>query len=79
MNRTQTLPAGQRVRDWRKAKGLSIRDLAAVSGIHKSSLQRIEAGEQNLLESDVQRLIAGLKVTIAQFYGPIPSPKKRAA
>lgn len=79
MNRTQTLTAGQRIKEWRKAKGLSIRTLAAASGVHKSSLHRIETGDQSPLESDVQKLIAGLHLTIAQFYGPIPRRKREAA
>src|SRR3954468_1457011 len=38
---------GQRVRDGRSARGMSLGDLARASGLSKTILSRIEAGEGN--------------------------------
>ena len=71
MNRKQPITTGQRLRHWREIKGLSIRELARSSGIHKSSLHRIECDAQEAREADVQKLIKALDLSVSTFYGEV--------
>lgn len=61
--------AGERVLYWRKIKGLSIRKLASKADLHRSSLHRIESGQQELHASELERVVAALDLTMAEFFG----------
>lgn len=60
--------AGELIHAWRKDKGLTLRDLAERSGLHKSSIQRMEAGEQDPRASDIEAITAAMRLTPAEFY-----------
>jgi transcriptional regulator with XRE-family HTH domain len=62
------LTPAQRIKAWREARGLTIRALADESDLYKSSVHRMETGDQEPRESDLQALTKGLRVTIAEFY-----------
>jgi transcriptional regulator with XRE-family HTH domain len=49
----------------RKEKGLSIRQLAAVSALEYSQLQRIEKGKVNIAFTTLTALAQGLKIDLA--------------
>lgn len=74
------LTAGQRVRAWRESRSLSIRGLAEESGLHRSTIHRIETGQQDAREPELQALTKGLRVSIAEFYDDsVLRSHKRAA
>lgn len=69
MAKKQPLTTPERVKHWRDLKGLTLRQLAELTGIDKSALSRIENGEQRLLEEHLRALVDAFGVTIADFYG----------
>lgn len=67
--RKPNLTAGQRVRRWREIRGLTIRQLATASGLHKSSIHRIESGDQDPRAGELESIAGAMKLTMAEFYG----------
>ncbi|MCB9230783.1 MAG: helix-turn-helix transcriptional regulator [Bacteroidia bacterium] len=55
---------GQRVREVRKSKGMTIEDFADKTGFPNSTIARIERAEINPTISVVKRLAEGLDVSI---------------
>jgi transcriptional regulator with XRE-family HTH domain len=68
VSRKQHLSAGQRVRRWRELKGLTTRDLADRSGVHKSTINRIENDQQDARESELRSMTDAMGITMVQFY-----------
>jgi len=52
----------ENVRTFRKLRGLTQKDLAQVSGIHKQFWAGIERGERNITLSSLQRIAIALDV-----------------
>ena len=65
-----------RLREWREKRGLSLRKLADLSGIHYVTLARIEAGLIDPRLSTLRKLAKALKVTITQLVGEGKHHKK---
>jgi transcriptional regulator with XRE-family HTH domain len=64
----------QRVRDLRAARGLSLEELAADSGISRSMISVIERGESSPTAVLLEKLAAGLGVPLASLFdAPAPS------
>jgi transcriptional regulator with XRE-family HTH domain len=60
---------GGRVKQLREEQGISIRRLAKRAGISKSSLSKIEAGDQVAGLEASERIAAGLGLTLWQILG----------
>lgn len=58
---------GKKVRAARKAKGISMRQLAAIAPIHKSSLSEIENGLMNVKILALKKLADTLEVDVKDF------------
>lgn len=69
-------PVGERARRLRLEKGVTLRELAERAGLHTSSLQRIESGQQDPKHSDVLAIASALRLTIVQFYSRKPPKPK---
>ena len=60
---------GNRVKQLREEQGISIRRLAKRAGISKSSLSKIEQGDQIAGLEASERIAAGLGLTLGQILG----------
>jgi transcriptional regulator with XRE-family HTH domain len=72
----------RRVRELRAGRGLSLEGLAARSGVSRSMISVIERGESSPTAVVLERLAAGLGVSLASLFdapGPRPAPVARAA
>ena len=68
MNNGQYLiEMGKKVRATRKAKGISMRQLAILAPIHKSSLSEIENGKMNCHILALKKLADTLEVDVKDF------------
>jgi transcriptional regulator with XRE-family HTH domain len=73
---------GARVREFRAAKGLTLDDLAASSGVSRAMLSRIERAQSSATAQLLVRLCGGLGVTLSDLVAAAPaapSPLRRAA
>jgi len=61
--------AGVRVRHWREIYGLTQLELARAARMDNTKLSRIETGEQEARESEVQTIAKALGLTMVEFYG----------
>ncbi|MBI2284238.1 MAG: helix-turn-helix transcriptional regulator [Bacteroidetes bacterium] len=59
----------------RKEKGLSIRQLAAVSGLEYSQIQRIEKGKVNFAFSTLVALAQGLEMELDELLAEYRIPR----
>jgi len=72
----------QRVRDLRAARGLSLDALASHCGVSRSMISLIERGESSPTAVLLERLAAGLDVSLASLFDapqPNPEPVSRLA
>lgn len=61
---------GKRIREIRKAKGISQENLALIAQIDRSYMGKIERGEFNLTLSKIYQLSEALEVEITEFFIP---------
>lgn len=66
---TEQLLFGRRVREYRKQKGFTLKQVAAKVGKTETSLSRVERGKQNLTFLDIAALAEVLQVPIASLFG----------
>ncbi|MCC7470767.1 helix-turn-helix transcriptional regulator [Candidatus Nomurabacteria bacterium] len=64
------------LKEWREKRGLSLRQLAAKSGIHHMSLYKLEAGKLDPQLSTLLKLCAALNITLNQLVGVAKEPRK---
>lgn len=64
---TEPAPLGDRVAGYRKLRGLSVRGLAAESGVSPSFLSQLERGRTNASITSLRRIAAALGVSIADL------------
>lgn len=64
-----------RVRDARKARGLSLDALAKLSGVSRSMLSQIERGESSPTVSSLWNLAQALKLDLAHLLGEAPAER----
>lgn len=64
------------LREWREKRGLSLRQLAAKSGIHHMSLFRLESGRLDPQLSTLLKLCDALGITLNQLVGVASRPRK---
>lgn len=58
---------GKKIREVRKSKGVSMRQLSALAPIHKSSLSEIENGKMNFHILALKKLADTLGVEVKDF------------
>lgn len=58
-----------RLQEWRKRRGLSLRQLGEQSGVHFVSLAKLEAGKLDPQLSTLLKLCRALRVSLTQLVG----------
>ena len=58
-----------RLREWREKRGLSLRKLGELSGVHYISLVKLEAGRLDPRLSTVLKLCQALRISLSQLVG----------
>ena len=62
---------GQRIRNYRTAKGLSQEKLAELSGCHHTYIGQIERGEKNATIESIEKIAAALNVSLSALFEKI--------
>jgi transcriptional regulator with XRE-family HTH domain len=65
-----------RLREWRKQRGLTLRKLGDLSGVHYVTLARLEAGRFDPQLSTILKLCKALRITPNQLIGVAIKPQK---
>ncbi len=61
---------GKRVRDLRKAQGLSQEELAEKADLHYTYIGGVERGERNLSLKSIERIALALRIDIRELFLP---------
>ena len=59
---------GQRIRNYRTAKGLSQEKLAELSGCHPTYIGQIERGEKNATIESIEKISFALEVSLSKLF-----------
>lgn len=59
---------GQRLRQYRKAKGYSQETFAPVCGMHRTYIAGIESGKRNISIENVYRLAEALNISVSELF-----------
>ncbi len=59
---------GQRIRNYRLAKGLSQEKLAELSGCHPTYIGQIERGEKNATIESIEKIALALNVSLSKLF-----------
>lgn len=59
---------GQRIRQLRKAQGLSQEKLALMVGVERSYLAKVEAGSRNVSIDVLEKIADGFGLSLAEFF-----------
>jgi len=68
---------GGRIRELRRARGLSQEQLAERAGLHRNYVGGIERGERNVAIVGIAKLAAGLDTTLAELFAPFTRRTRR--
>lgn len=66
---------GERIRDLRKAQGLSQEELAEKADLHYTYIGGVERGERNLSLKSIERIALALKMDMRELFIQRPSTK----
>ena len=69
---------GSRIRRWREAKGLSKTQLASLVGVTVSAVVQWEHGHTGPNRKNLRALTDALGMSLAEFYGALPAPTRKA-
>jgi len=64
---------GQRIRNYRTAKGLSQEKLAELSGCHPTYIGQIERGEKNATIESIEKISVALNVSLSKLFEKLGS------
>jgi len=64
------------LKEWREKRGLSVRKLGKLSGVHYVSIVRMESGKLDPQVSTLLKLCGALGVTPNQLLGVAAEPRK---
>jgi len=64
------------LKEWRERRGLSQRELSALTGVHQISIHRLETGQLDPQLSTLRKLCAALHITPNQLLGVAKKPQK---
>jgi len=59
---------GKRLRELRKAAGLSQEELGFKAGIHRTYIGSVERGEQNVSVDNIHKLAKALNVSVSKLF-----------
>ncbi len=62
---------GQRLRNYRVARGMSQQELAAAAGLHPTYIGQAERGEKNLTIETLEKITLALSVPIAEVFDKV--------
>ena len=62
---------GQRIRNYRTAKGLSQEKLAELSGCHPTYIGQIERGEKNATIESIEKISSALNISLSKLFEKI--------
>jgi transcriptional regulator with XRE-family HTH domain len=65
-----------RLREWRDRRGETLHSLAKESGVHFVTIHRIEQGHLSPTVATLEKLAAGLEISVRDFF-PVERPKAR--
>jgi len=65
-----------RLREWRDRRGLTLKGLGELSGVHFVSIARLEAGQLDPQLSTLLKLCRALGITLNQLVGVATKPQK---
>src|SRR5215204_5352580 len=60
---------GERVRELRRRRGLTLEELAERSGVSRAMISKVERGEKNPTLVVAAKLAEGLRITLSEFAG----------
>ena len=63
---------GQLLKDLRKERGWSLRELGLVVGMNKTYLGDIELGKRNPSINSLEKIVAGYGLTVKEFFAKMP-------
>ena len=67
---------GQRIRNYRTARGLSQEKLAELSGCHPTYIGQIERGEKNATIESIEKIAVALGVSLSRLFEKLGSQEK---
>lgn len=70
---------GQRIRAWRKSKGVRIGQLAAGIGVTNSAVSQWEKGYPHPSHDNLKKAVEYLGLSMAEFWGVPPVVRERKA
>jgi len=59
---------GSRIRETRKAKGISQEKLGDLAGLHRTYIGAIERGEQNVSVDNIAKIAKALKIKASELF-----------
>ena len=59
------------VREWRTFRGATINRIAEVAELHPRTIQKIEAGEENVSLTTIVRVAFALKIDMRDLFAPL--------
>ncbi len=62
-------PMQTRLKEWREKRGLTVRKLGELSGVHYVSIVKIEVGRLDPRLSTILKLCQALRVSLSQLVG----------
>lgn len=69
----------ERLTRWREHRGMTKSALASAADTTPQAVGRIESGESAPSVEMLERLVAAMKLTMAEFYGRIPRREAKAS
>lgn len=76
------MDVGKRIAAWREAKGLTQHQLAERVDVTYAAVFQWEGGSTKKVRpslASVERIAKALNLTMEEFYGPLPSARKKAS
>lgn len=70
---------GERIRAWRQIRGVTQEELGNRIGRTGATVSRIESGDQSAKQDVVEAIAKALSLTMAEFYGAVPSAPPETA
>ena len=70
---------GQRIRNYRTAKGLSQEKLAELSGCHPTYIGQIERGEKNATIESIEKIAIALNVSLSTLFEKLGAKEEGTA
>jgi DNA-binding XRE family transcriptional regulator len=70
------MPMRTHLKEWREKRGLTVRKLGELSGVHYVSIVKLETGKLDPQLSTVLKLCKALGITLNQLVDVVTEPRK---